>query len=142
VLLGKGYGGYAALMGLVKEPGLYQGAIAFAPVTDLPALIDDRYRYLFGDLNLPQIGTDSRQLEQTSPAWQAKRVDKPVLLVHGKQDTTVPVRHTEVMEAALKKLDKPVEAIYLPQADHHLQREADRLTFLKALDAFLARVLK
>ncbi len=47
-ILGGSYGGYAALMGAVKTPDLYQCAVAFAPVTDLPALIRDERRYING----------------------------------------------------------------------------------------------
>lgn len=141
-LVGGSYGGYAALMGLVKEPGLYRGAVAFAPVTDLRTLIDDQNQFIFGDINLPQIGTDSKQLDETSPAQQAHRITKPVLLVHGRKDYTVSAHQTELMAAALKKADKQAQTIYLEEGDHFLSRGEDRLTFLRALETFLASTLK
>lgn len=142
-LVGGSYGGYAALMGLIKEPVLYRAAVAFAAVTDLLTLVDDQRGYVFGDLNLPQIVKGSgATLEETSPAQQATRIIQPVLLLHGRKDYTVPVLHTELMERALKRAGKPVQAIYLDEADHYLSRAEDRLTLLKALEAFLAAQLK
>ena len=133
-LVGTGYGGYAALMGAVKEPSLYRCAVAIAPVTDLPLLIERLHEFYFGDLNIPRIGTDSEVLEKTSPARNTDRIRIPLLLVHGRKDYTVPVAHTERMEEALRKAGKPVEVLYLDNADHYLSRGDDRLAALRALD--------
>lgn len=141
-LVGGSYGGYAALMGLVREPGLYRAAIAIAPVTDLATFLDDLHHTLYGDLNLPKVqNRTSGSLEERSPVQQAARIQQPVLLVHGRKDSTVPVLHTELMARALQRAGKPVQTVVLPDADHYFTREADRLALLKAMTAFLeARV--
>ena len=36
------HGGYAALMALVRTPGLFRCAVVHAPVSDLPAFLADR----------------------------------------------------------------------------------------------------
>jgi dipeptidyl aminopeptidase/acylaminoacyl peptidase len=136
-IVGASYGGYAALMGAVKEPDLYHCAVAIAPVTDLELLIERINNSIFGDANIPRIGSDSAVLEKTSPARNVDRIHIPLLLVHGRKDYTVPVAHTEKMAEALKKAGKPVEVIYLDEADHFLSHGDDRLTALKALEKFL-----
>lgn len=137
-IVGGSYGGYAALMGAVKEPGLYRCAAAVAPVADLKLLVDDSWHYLFSDVNVPRIGTDTAILEKTSPAHNAERIRIPLLLVHGRKDYTVPVEHTVRMAEALQKAGKPAEVVFLDQADHFLSRGSDRLATLKALEKFLA----
>jgi dipeptidyl aminopeptidase/acylaminoacyl peptidase len=142
-LVGSSYGGYAALMGVAKEPGLYRAAAAFSAVTDLVTFVDDLHRTLYGDLNLPTVQTRaSGSLEARSPARLAERIREPVLLVHGRQDYTVPVLHTELMEQALKKAGRPVRSLYLADADHYFTRESDRVALLTALERFLAETLK
>jgi dipeptidyl aminopeptidase/acylaminoacyl peptidase len=136
-IVGASYGGYAALMGAVKEPDLYHCAVAIAPVTDLELLIERINNSIFGDAHIPRIGSDSAVLEKTSPARNVDRIHIPLLLVHGRKDYTVPVAHTEKMAEALKKAGKPVEVIYLDEADHFLSHGDDRLTALKALEKFL-----
>lgn len=140
-IVGASYGGYAALMGAVKEPALYRAAVAIAPVTDLNLLVEDWGKLLFGDVNVPRIGTDPNRLEQTSPDRQAERIRVPLLLIHGRKDFTVPVIHTERMAEALTKAGKTAEVIYLADADHYLSRGADRLAALSALEKFLAAQL-
>ena len=45
-ICGGSYGGYAALMGAIKTPDLFQCAISFAGVSDIPAMIrHDREHY-------------------------------------------------------------------------------------------------
>ncbi|WP_028311472.1 S9 family peptidase [Derxia gummosa] len=140
-IVGASYGGYAALMGVAREPGLYRCAAAIAPVTDLVRLVDDQADYIFGDLNLPQVG-DRRRLDATSPLRLVDRIGAPVLLVHGRQDATVPVAHSELMGAALERAGKPVTTVLLDDADHNFQRVPDRVALLTLLESFLGAWLR
>jgi dipeptidyl aminopeptidase/acylaminoacyl peptidase len=136
-IVGASYGGYAALMGVVKEPDLYCCAIAIAPVTDLELLIENLEHFAFGDLNVPRIGTDVGVLRKTSPARNAEHIRVPLLLVHGRKDYTVSVAHTEIMVSALRKAGKKAEVLFLDEADHFLSRGDDRIATLKAMEEFL-----
>ena len=140
-IVGGSYGGYAALMGAVKEPDLYACAAAFAPVTDLDDLVRRMKRFAFQDVNVPMVKGDGQSLDTVSPAEQASRIKVPVLLVHGRKDFTVPVGQSETMERALKRAGKQVEAIYIDDADHYFARASDRLIWLSALDKLLASTI-
>lgn len=140
-IVGASYGGYAALMGAVKEPGLYRAAAAIAPVTDLKLMVEADWDFLFSDVNRPRIGSDPDVLARTSPAHRAGEIRAQVMLVHGRKDYTVPVAQTERMVEALGQAGKPFEVVYLDEGDHYLSHADDRLKTLKALEAFLARNL-
>jgi dipeptidyl aminopeptidase/acylaminoacyl peptidase len=140
-IVGASFGGYAALMGAVKEPDLYACAAAFAPVTDLDSLVNRLRMFAFKDLNLPRIKSDGQSLSATSPVDHADAIRVPVLLMHGREDFTVPVDHSEEMERALRRAGKPVQAIYLEHADHYFASGKDRTAWLTALDSFLAAAL-
>jgi dipeptidyl aminopeptidase/acylaminoacyl peptidase len=43
------------------------------------------------------------------------------------------------MYTAMKKAGKYVEFVSVPLADHYFTREADRITLLRAMEAFLAK---
>ncbi|MCB5190524.1 prolyl oligopeptidase family serine peptidase [Methylobacillus arboreus] len=136
-LVGASYGGYSALMGLVKEPNLYRCAVAIAPVTDLHLLNDDNWHYLFSDINRPRIGTNPQIFNQTSPVLNADKINSPILLIHGHKDYTVPIEHSERMKKALSKLKKPHKTMFLKEADHCLSRSDDRIATLKKIEEFL-----
>jgi dipeptidyl aminopeptidase/acylaminoacyl peptidase len=80
-----------------------------------------------------------RNLRETSPVNFADRVDAPILLVHGKQDTVVLFEQSRIMERALRRAGKPVELITLDGEDHWLSRSSTRLAMLQATVAFVER---
>lgn len=144
-IVGGSYGGYAALAGAALDRGVYRCAVSYAGPSDLRAMISDsrekggrnalRYweRYIGAkDLRDPV-------LAKASPASHAAGVDIPVLLIHGKDDTVVPISQSREMAAALRAAGKPVELIELPGEDHWLSSGETRLQMLKASVAFLEK---
>jgi dipeptidyl aminopeptidase/acylaminoacyl peptidase len=82
--------------------------------------------------------SDSR-LTAITPAELADKADAPVLLIHGKDDTVVPLEQSETMERALRRAGKPVEFIKMDNEDHWLSREETRIEMLKAAVAFVEK---
>lgn len=76
-------------------------------------------------------------LRTISPAALAAQADAPILLIHGKDDTVVPIEQSEVTADALKKAGKPVEFVTMTGEDHWLSREITRTAMLKESVAFL-----
>ena len=62
-----------------------------------------------------------------------------VLLIHGKDDSVVPVEQSQLMADALKKAGKPVELIVQKGEDHWLSRGETRLQTLTATMAFVEK---
>jgi dipeptidyl aminopeptidase/acylaminoacyl peptidase len=145
-IVGGSYGGYAALMGVVKTPDLYRCAVSFAGVSDLPDMIEYDSNYIGGreaaERTIGRAWGDREQLRATSPARQAERIRVPVLLVHGTADRRVPVEQSQDMAKALKQAGKTYRYIEQEGGDHHLSQYAHRLEFFKALEAFLDRNLQ
>src|SRR5690606_36518700 len=88
-IVGWSYGGYAALMGAVKEPDLYRCASSIAGVTDLPATLRHRRPFLLGNIPTRFIGDlwkGRASLRENSPVNRAADFHVPVLLAHGTRD--------------------------------------------------------
>lgn len=138
-IVGVGYGGYAALMGAVKTPDLYQCAIS---VTDLRRYVDEQRHFLWGEVvaetTMGRWWSDRDRLKETSPVNHAKEIHAPLLLMHGASDVTVPVEHSRVMADALKEAGaQTYHYIELPQGDHWLSREPDRIQVFREMEVFL-----
>lgn len=144
-IVGASYGGYAALMGVVKTPKQFRCAVSFAGVSDLIDLIQHKSDYIGGSAAAQaQIGrawSDREQLRATSPALHAERIEVPVLLVHGTADRSVPVDQSRDMARALRRAGKPHRYIEQEDGDHHLSRYGHRLEFFQAMEGFLAQHL-
>ena len=138
-ILGGSYGGYAALMGAVKTPDLYQCAVSFAGISDLPDLIHQEGAYATRAIG--SWGKDYKTLAKNSPAKRAKDITIPVLLFHGNEDIIVDIDQSVKMAKALKKHGKNYEFIRLENGDHHLSLYVNRLKFLTKTEKFLADCL-
>ena len=57
-----------------------------------------------------------------SPLTYAQNVNTPVLLLHGEDDTRVPIEQSEQFFVALKRHGKEVEFVRLPGTSHGLLR--------------------
>ncbi len=144
-ILGGSYGGYAALMGAVKTPDLYQCAISFAGVSDLPDLISREKKYIAGAYRTRFVGDlwrDRKMLAENSPARRVDDIRIPVLLMHGDQDTVVEIDQSEKMAKQLRRNGKDVDFVVFEDGDHFLSLYKNRLRYLVEVEGFLGDCLE
>jgi dipeptidyl aminopeptidase/acylaminoacyl peptidase len=138
-IVGWSYGGYAALIGVEKEPHLYRCAVSIAGVSDMAELARDDARFYGGQAAASDsMGADQATLAAESPVRHAERIQVPVLLVHGEDDYTVLVHESKEMARALSRNHVPHELVLIRHGDHSLKRSEMRLTLYRKLEAFLA----
>ncbi|NYF35902.1 dipeptidyl aminopeptidase/acylaminoacyl peptidase [Stenotrophomonas sp. JAI102] len=142
-MYGASYGGYAALMGVAKEPSLYACAAGYVGVYDLPIMYTtgDIQRRGSGETYLREWVGDRTALAAVSPVNLAERIKVPVFLAAGGEDERAPILHTRRMEAALKKAGVPVETLYYPTEGHGFYTDPHRREYYTRLLAFLSRSL-
>lgn len=138
-MVGASYGGYAAMRAAQRDGALYRCAISYAGVSDLQAMQRYDSRFLFSKTRGDWLKKQAPDYRLVSPRFGAAGFSIPILIVHGKEDRRVPVKQSQMMDAALTAAGKPHEYIEQPLADHHFTRSEDRLEFLKAMKAFLDR---
>lgn len=143
-IYGASYGGYAALMGAVREPGLYRCAIGHAGVYDLELMFEagDTRLWRIGRAFLERyLGEDPELLRERSPAYHAERIQAPVMLIHGRDDWRADFEHAERMREALEDAGKRVEWLELRGEGHGIYNEETRGEVYGQLLAFLERYL-
>jgi dipeptidyl aminopeptidase/acylaminoacyl peptidase len=138
-IVGWSYGGYAALIGVEKQPHLYRCAVSIAGVSDMAELARDDARFYGGQAAASEsMGADTATLEAESPIRHTDRIQVPVLLVHGRNDYTVLVEQSQKMARALGRSHVPYELVLIKYGDHSLRRPEMRLTLYRQVEAFLA----
>jgi dipeptidyl aminopeptidase/acylaminoacyl peptidase len=144
-IVGASYGGYAALAGATFTPDLYACAVSFAGVSDLPAMLArarsengrNSKSLSFWTSRIGDASDDAARLDATSPAMHADRVKIPILLMHGVNDTTVPIEQSEEERDALQRAGKNVQFVQFDGDDHYLSLAETRIQMLSTLEAFL-----
>jgi len=140
-IVGASYGGYAALAGVTLQQGLYRCAVAVAPVSDLQMFYSTEYREsgenrMIGRSLRESLG-NPKGFDAVSPRRFANKADAPILLIHGREDTVVPYRQSQVMADALRASGKPVEMVEFKEEDHWLSRSVTRKQMLEASMRFV-----
>ncbi|NRR29199.1 S9 family peptidase [Oxalobacteraceae bacterium] len=148
-IAGAGYGGYATLMGLIKDPELYRCGIDWRGVTDIKLLYTGSWLYT-SDISdgskqyaMPVfIGDplkDAEQLKATSPLLLADKLKQPLLMAYGGADKLVPLNHGLKFRDAVQAHNKQVEWIEYPEEGHGWSLPATRIDFWTRVEKFLAR---
>lgn len=118
---GGSYGGYAALMTVIREPDLYNCTIGFVGVYDLNMMRveGDIPETLSGmnylDMALPD--TEEARAAQ-SPVDLVDKLKVPVFIIQGGKDVRVPPEQAYALRDALEAKDHPYEWMYKENEGH------------------------
>ncbi len=138
-MVGASYGGYAALRAAQRDGDKYRCAVSYAGVSDLNRMVRHQSNFLYAGARGDWLREQAPDLKDISPVNFAGAFGIPVLLMHGEKDRVVPIVQSKVMAQKLKSAGKDVTYIVQPLGDHHFTRQEDRVEFLKAMEAFLAK---
>jgi dipeptidyl aminopeptidase/acylaminoacyl peptidase len=142
-IYGSSYGAYASLMGVAKEPSLYKCAVGYVGVYDLPTMHTDGdiQRRGSGETYIREWIGERDAVAASSPNRFAERIKVPVFLAAGGEDERAPIKHSEMMEKALRKAGVPVETLYFPTEGHGFYVDTHRSEYYTRLLAFLGKNL-
>lgn len=141
-MYGASYGGYASLMGVVREPDLYKCTIGYVGVYDLNVMMTT------GDVALRESGinyltwalgdTEEKRRAQ-SPAPNADKIKSAVFLMHGERDFRAHFKNFEVMRDALIEQNHRFETLTIPRAGHGARKAESRWQIWCRMFDFLER---
>ncbi len=141
-IVGSSYGGYAALMALVKEPDLYRCAVSVNGVTDLARLKSSDRRNTLGALSwIGSMQLDGVDDKMISPFAQASTIQSPVLLMSSVDDARIPFQLSVDLHEKLQGLGKSSRYVRIEKGTHNMVTSQARLTMLTATEKFLAKHL-
>ncbi|WP_426106266.1 alpha/beta fold hydrolase [Massilia sp. TSP1-1-2] len=145
-IAGASYGGYASMMGLVKDPALFKCGINWVGVTDINLLYTVRWSDLsdttkkYGmPMTIGDPVADAAQFAATSPLAQASRIRQPVLLAYGGVDERVPLVHGKKFYDAVRQGNPNVEWVVYGDEGHGWSKPENNVDFWSRVEKFLDR---
>jgi dipeptidyl aminopeptidase/acylaminoacyl peptidase len=146
-IAGASYGGYATLMGLIRDPDLYRCGVEWAGVTDIELMYNGSWFYSsdmsesWKEYGMPQLvgdqTHDAQQLKATSPLQQAARIKQPLLLAYGTADMRVPLPHGTKFYQAVKQTNPNVEWVQYDDEGHGWKLPRNRIDWWGKVEKFL-----
>lgn len=134
---GLSYGGFMTLQAVTVTPTLFRAAIDVAGVTD--------WGPRPGGWTYARMGTPAAHPDEYFRAAPVKHMDKlerPLLVLHGTNDTNVAFHDTLSLVDTLTKLGKPFELAIYPGEPHFFRREHVLKDAWRRAEAFFDRHLK
>ncbi len=136
-VFGWSYGGYMALLTLLKEPNTFKAAVSVAPVTDW-TLYDTHYteRFMGTPKENPEGYKKSNVLEY------AENLKGPLLMLHGMADDNVLFTNSTKIYQVFQSKALPFEMMTYPGSKHGIYGKFQQTHVFKTITAFFDRVLQ
>lgn len=142
-IMGGSYGGYMTMAGLTEYPqdfaagadlfGIVNFATFFAQTEPFMAAVS---LVKYGDPN-----TQADLLRDLSPIHKLDQVSAPTIVLHGANDTNVPVIEAEQVVSNLTQRGVPVEYLLFPDEGHGFFKTANRIQATIALVTWFVKYL-
>jgi dipeptidyl-peptidase-4 len=140
---GWSYGGYMALMSMVRAPDHFAAGVSGAPVTDW-RLYDTHYTERY--MGVPEAGAAQSNPEgyrDGNVMTHAAALKGPLLVMHGMADDNVLFTHSTALFKRLQDLGKPFEVMPYPGSKHALMGfPSTGLHGYRSIEAFFRRALR
>jgi len=137
-IAGASYGGYAAMMGIIQTPDLFQCGVSVNGAVNIPRLKNADAAYYGTKVWRSRMGLKDTPDEAISPYHMVEQINQPVLIMASKDDTRLKIVDSENFQSRLKSKGKDSQFIKIDDGGHHMDTAASRLTMMKAMESFLA----
>ena len=141
-IYGGSYGGYATLMGLVKEPKMYAAGVDYVGVSNMFTFMKTIPPYWEPMLEMMyemvgDVEKDSVMLKEVSPVFHVDKIIAPLFIAQGKNDPRVNVDESDQMVKAMKEKGIKVEYLVKDDEGHGFRNEENKFDFYRAMEKFL-----
>jgi dipeptidyl aminopeptidase/acylaminoacyl peptidase len=128
-IVGGSYGGYVVMVAVTDYPDTFAAGANLFGMVNFETFFAQSTPWISaistGEYGDPK--TQLKLLRDLSPIHKLARVRSPLLVMHGANDTNVPVVEAEQVVAALKKRSVPVDYVLFPDEGHGWKKQSNRV---------------
>ncbi len=142
-IMGGSYGGYMVMAGVTEFPKMFAAGVDLYGVVNFETFFKNTQPWMAA-ISTVEYGdpvTQADMLRKLSPLGKIGVVTTPLLVLHGANDTNVPVIEAEQIVASLKARNVPVDYILFPDEGHGWRKLNNRVTSTTAITAFFGKHL-
>lgn len=143
-IMGGSYGGYMTMAGLTEYPDLFAAGANLFGIINFETFFSHTEPWMaaISTIEYGDPATQKDLLRQLSPIHKVDRIQAPTLVLHGANDTNVPVVEAEQTVESLKKRNVPVDLVLFPDEGHGFRKTPNRVRSTVALVEWFERYLK
>jgi dipeptidyl aminopeptidase/acylaminoacyl peptidase len=128
-IMGGSYGGYMTLAGLTEFPDLFAAGADLFGIVNFETFFANTEPWMAA-ISTVEYGdpvTQKDLLASLSPIHKIDRIKAPTLVLHGANDTNVPVVEAQQVVETLKKRGVPVDLVLFPDEGHGFRKTPNRV---------------
>jgi dipeptidyl aminopeptidase/acylaminoacyl peptidase len=128
-IMGGSYGGYMTMAGLTEHPDLFAAGADLYGIVNFETFFarSEPWMKTISRVEYGDPDTQADLLRDLSPIHKLNRVRAPTLVLHGANDTNVPVIEAEQVVHGLLGRGVPVGYVLFPDEGHGFRKEANRV---------------
>jgi dipeptidyl aminopeptidase/acylaminoacyl peptidase len=142
-ITGGSYGGYMTMAGLTEYPDSFAAGADLFGIVNFKTFFEHTEPWM-ASISTVEYGdpkTQGEMLDQLSPIYKLDRITAPTMVLHGANDTNVPVIEAEQIVSTLKKRGVPVEYVLFPDEGHGWRKVSNRIRSTVEITQFFSKYL-
>ena len=142
-IMGGSYGGYMTMVGVTDFPDDFAAAANLYGIVNFETFFQQTEPWMaaISKIEYGDPDTQVELLRQLSPIHRIDRVKTPTLVLHGVNDTNVPVVEAEQVVESLRKRGIPVEYVLFPDEGHGFYKTQNRIRAAVAIVEWFVQYL-
>jgi dipeptidyl aminopeptidase/acylaminoacyl peptidase len=143
-IMGGSYGGYMTMAGLTEYPDLFAAGANLFGIVNFETFFahTEPWMAAISKVEYGDPDTEVELLRRLSPIHHLDRVTAPTIVLHGANDTNVPVIEAEQVVENLQRRGVPVEYVLFPDEGHGFTKTPNRIRATVALVRWFANHLR
>ncbi|HUP50801.1 MAG TPA: S9 family peptidase [Thermoanaerobaculia bacterium] len=142
-IMGGSYGGYMVMAGVTEFPELFAAGANLFGIVNFETFFSHSEPWMaaISTVEYGDPATQRDMLRALSPIHKIDRIQTPLLVLHGANDTNVPVIEAEQTVESLRKRNVPVEYILFPDEGHGWRKLPNRIRSAASIVRFFTERL-
>ncbi len=143
-IVGGSYGGYMVMAGLTEYPDMFAAGANLFGVVNFETFFKNTQPWMaaISKIEYGDPDKEADMLRRLSPLTRIDQVKSPTIVLHGANDTNVPVIEAEQVVESLKKRNIPVEYVLFPDEGHGWRKTPNRIRSTVSIVRFFEKYLK
>lgn len=128
-IMGGSYGGYMVMAGVTQYPDMFAAGVNLFGVVNFATFFSNTQPWMaaISTIEYGDPATQADMLRDLSPIHRLDRIRTPLMVLHGANDTNVPVVEAEQIVANLRGRSIPVDYILFPDEGHGWRKLPNRI---------------
>jgi dipeptidyl aminopeptidase/acylaminoacyl peptidase len=143
-IMGGSYGGYMVMAGLTEYPDLFAAGANLFGIVNFETFFKNTQPWMaaISKVEYGNPDTEAELLKKLSPIHRLERLRTPTIVLHGANDTNVPVIEAEQVVEDLKRRNIPVEYVLFPDEGHGWRKTPNRIHSTVRIVSWFEKYLK